>query len=171
MKGAQCTTNDLLSTLAIDTPSLVIGIFMSSLDVHYNRVPSECVMDRFPMPPIRTMGLPMLWTEKGILDDLRIKPGSFGFMRDNERVVNRFFAPHMGYTYYVVQIADSDVNMIVPLKCQPTAWFNQNERFGQIIWGSMCVLVMPLDSRFKFKPLRKIGDHVECCNDPIVRVE
>ena len=171
VKGASCTTNDLLGMCCIEQPAFVSCVFMSALDVHVNRTPSECILVRHALPPLRTMGVPMLWEEKALLDDLRISKPDMAFMRDNERVVNCLYAPHLKYRYYVVQIADSDVNYIVPMRPIPTTWYNQNERFGQIRWGSMCCLILPLDPRLKFKALRPIGDHVECCNDPLVSVE
>ena len=170
VKGANITLNSLLGPSAIDTPALAIGIFMSFLDVHMNRSPTECILTRNNLPPLRTQNQPMLWAEHDILEDLHLNKQHFGFMADNERVVNTCFVPHLRYTYYVVQIADSDVNYIVHLKSNPVAWFNQNERFGQIRWGSMCVLIMPLDERYKFKPLCKISDHVECSIDPLVKI-
>ena len=172
IKGAEISVNTLLgSANEIEGPCLVTAVFMSFLDVHVNRAPTECILSRYPQTPLRTQNRPMLWTEKEILEDLKIKPKGMEFMCDNERVVNKLYVPYMRYTYYVVRIADTDVNSIVPMKATPVFWYNQNERFGRIIWGSMCVLVLPIDKRFKFKPLCRIGDHVECCIDPLVKVD
>ena len=171
IKGVHITINNLLGPHAVDSPCLVIAVFMSFLDVHWNRAPTEAVMTRHAMPPVRTANVPMLWEERDILKDLHLRSADMQFMAVNQRVVNVFYAPHMKYTYYVVQIADSDVSMIVPVKAtSPINLYNQNERFGQILWGSMCVLVMPLDERYKFKPVCKVNDHVECCHDPLVEL-
>jgi phosphatidylserine decarboxylase len=170
-KGVKCSVNDLLGPLAIESPALVFCVFMSALDCHWNRTPTETVMVRYPLPPIRTANVPMLFEERDILDDLRIKKADMPFMSQNERVVNVLDFTALKYRYYVVQIADSDVDQIVPMRHTQTAWFNQNERFGQIIWGSMCVLIMPLDARYRFRPLVRLGQHVECCHDPLVRIE
>ncbi len=168
VKGANITVNSILGPHAIDTPALVTAIFMSAADVHWNRTPSDCVLTRYPLPPIRTSNMPMLWTERGLLDSGLIRKGTFGFMTANARVVNKCYSGSLKYTYWLVQIADSDINCIVPIKAQKTAAFNQNERFGQIIWGSMCVLVLPLDARFQ--SLAEVADHVEA-SEPLIGIE
>ena len=170
VKGLQIAPNDLLGPHKIDGPAMVIAIFMSYLDCHWNRCPTECQIQRFPLPPLRTGNVPMLSTEEGLLDDGLIKPGTMAHMKFNGRVVNKCFAGHMRYTYYIVQIADSDVSKIVPIDPEVVS-YPQNDRFGQIIYGSMNVLILPLDKRFRFRPLCKIGDHVESANDAIVKVE
>lgn len=171
VKGLEVTTNELLGPHAIDSPVLVIAIFMSYLDVHWNRTPTECQIQRYPISPIRTANVPMLGTEEGLIDDGKIKTATMGYMKNNGRVVNKCFAGHMRYTYYIVQIADSDVSKIVPVDPGEVASYPQNERFSQIIYGSMCVLVLPLDKRYRFRPLCRIADHVEATNDPLVGVE
>jgi phosphatidylserine decarboxylase len=170
VKGVEVTINSLLGPHAIDSPALVVCVFMTAADVHWNRAPTAAVLTRYPLPAMRTMNVPMLWTERDLLDKGLIRKGTFGFMAANARTVNKCFCGPLRYTYYVVQIADSDVNCIVPLKTGRTAPFNQNERFGQIIWGSMCCLILPLDARYRFKPACKVTDHVEACNDPLVQI-
>ena len=168
-KGVKCSINDLLGPHAIDTPALATCIFMTAADVHWNRCPTDVVMSRHPLPPIKTLNEPMLFAERDLLDKGLIRRGTFGFMQSNSRVVNRCYCGALAYRYFLVQIADSDINCIVPIKAHPVASFNQNERFGQIIWGSMCVLILPLDERMKFKPLAKLTEHVEA-GEPLVSI-
>jgi phosphatidylserine decarboxylase len=170
VKGSSCTINSLLGPWAIDKPALVICIFMTAADVHWNRCPSSGLMAQRPLPAMRTQNLPMLWTERGLLDKGLIRNGTFGFMAANAKTANQFYCAPLKYTYYVVQIADSDVNCIVSMKTEKFATFNQNERFGQILWGSMCCLILPLDERFRFKPLAKLTDHGEA-TDPLVSID
>jgi hypothetical protein len=171
VKGVDVTVNTLLGPHAIDTPALVTAIFMTAADVHWNRCPTDVTMGRYPLPPIRTRNLPMLWAERDMLDSGLIRKGSFGFMQANARVVNRCYCGALRYRYYLVQLADSEINCIVPLKSTPVATFNQNERFGQIMWGSMCVLVLPLDSRYTFHSLCHTADHVEAGVDLLVSIK
>ena len=170
VKGVKVTVNKILGPHAIERPALVTCIFMTAADVHWNRAPTDVTMARHPLPPIRTLNQPMLWAERNMLDMGLIRKGTFGFMNGNARVVNRCFYGALQYRYYLVQIADSEINCIVPIKAQPVATFNQNERFGQIIWGSMCVLILPLDVRYRFKPLCQVADHVEATVDPLFKV-
>ena len=171
VKGSKTAINDLLGPHAIDGPALVSAIFMTFADVHINRAPTDCIMTRHPLPPIRTANQPMLFAERGLLEEAKILRADLGFMRTNGRVVNKCFCGPLRDTYYLVQIADSDVNVIVPFKEVPTATCRQNERFGMIRWGSMCVLILPLDPRYKFRTLCKVADHVEAGNDALVRVD
>lgn len=173
VKGRDVTINSLLGPqLAIDSPALVICVFMSFLDVHINRTPTACTMTSFPLPPIQTGNVPMLWTERGILEKYKILKDTLpNYMRDNGRVVNKCFCPYLNYWYYVVQIADSDVSCIVPFHRNRTETFTGCQRFGMIRWGSMCSLVLPIDKRFKFKPLVPLMWHCEAGNDTLVSVQ
>ena len=168
VKGADCSINDILCR-KLDTPCLVTAIFMTAADVHANRAPTDVILTRHPVPPLRTSNVPMIWAEHDLLDKGLIRAGTYGFMRNNKRVVNECWCGSLKYKYWLAQIADSDVNCIIPLKDEKTAYYNQNEVFGKIEWGSMCVLVLPLDKRFKFRSLCQIADHVEA-TDPLIEV-
>jgi phosphatidylserine decarboxylase len=170
VKGCECSVNSLLGPHSIDTPTFVTCIFMTAADVHWNRCPTDVIMSRYPLPPIKTSNEPMIFSEMGLLDSGLIRKGTFGFMAKNARVVNRCYSGALKFRYTLVQIADSDINCIVPIKAEKVAAFNQNERFGQIIWGSMCVLILPLTDRYRFKPLAKLADHVEA-GEPLFRVD
>jgi phosphatidylserine decarboxylase len=154
----------------LDGPALVTCIFMTAADVHCNRTPTDLTLTRHAVPPLRTSNVPMIWAEHDLLDKGLIRPGTFGFMQNNKRVVNRCWCGSLKYEYWLVQISDSDVNCIIPLKDERTAYYNQNEVFGKIEWGSMAVLILPLDARYKFRPLLKVLDHVEAAIDPLVCV-
>jgi phosphatidylserine decarboxylase len=171
VKGAQCSVNDLLGhQQSIDKPALVSATFMSFADVHVNRAASDCTMTRFPLPPLKTRQVPMLFVERNILNKGKVA-GGMEFMRDNQRVVNKCFCPYLKYWYFLVQIADQDVDCIVPFREGRTVTLNQSQRFGMIRWGSMVVTILPLDSRYRFRPCCKVSDHVEAGVDAIVRVE
>ena len=59
----------------------------------------------------------------------------------------------------------------MPVDMDKLTGYCQNKRFGQIIWGSMCVLILPLTDKFSFNALWPKGTHVEATNDPLVSVE
>src|SRR5512146_2408945 len=60
VKGEKITLRAMLGQHAIDKPALVSAIFMTAADVHWNRAPTDVVLTRFPLPPIRTLNQPML---------------------------------------------------------------------------------------------------------------
>jgi phosphatidylserine decarboxylase len=113
----------------------------------------------------------MLYVEQGIVKQDRIRRGDMAFMQANARVINEVYCPQWRYKYYMVQIADSDVSIILHFKPDEQARLNQGERFGMIRWGSMVAMILPLDPRFRFKPLCKVTDHVEAGLDALVRID
>jgi phosphatidylserine decarboxylase len=169
VKGAKITTNSLLGPHAIDSPALVVCIFMTFCDCHINRAATDCTAVRYPLPPIRTSNAPMLWAEHGLLDEAKVLKADMGFMATNGRVVTKCYCGPLRYTYWLVQIADSDVSAIVPFVNGRVQLWNQNQRIGMIRWGSMCCLILPLDPRYRFKPLAKLTEHVEA-TEPLVSV-
>jgi len=112
----------------------------------------------------------MLDVEKSILRELRVSPESLDYLHHNQRVVNRVYSSHLGQAYYMLQIADYDVDCIVPFKLKQNQPVFQGQRFSQVRYGSQVDLVVPLSSRFEFEPLQETGDHVEAGTDPLIRI-
>jgi len=150
--------------------SLVIGIFMTFFDVHTNRVPYPGTVSYAEMDPIDTFNHPMLDVEKSILQELRISSDSLDYLHHNQRVLNRIYSVHLGQPYYLLQIADYDVDCIVPFKLKQNQTVVQGQRFSQVRYGSQVDLIVPLSSRFEFEPVQNDGDHVEAGIDPVIRV-
>ena len=110
----------------------------------------------------------MLAIEKDILNKT-INPDNLEYLKYNERMLNEFYISSLDYKYYVLQIADEDVNVIAPFAEQATPLV-QNERFSLIRWGSQCDLVLPLDDRFNFEICQDDHVHVEAGLDQLVKV-
>ena len=72
--------------------------------------------------------------------------------------------------YYILQVADYDVDCITPFRLKQNQPFAQNQRFSQIRYGSQVDLIIPLSERFDFEPLVDTGMHVEAGVDPLVKV-
>jgi len=87
----------------------------------------------------------------------------------NERMFNQVYVPSLDYTYYLIQIADEDVNVIAPFKHQMDLCA-QNERFSLIRWGSQVDLVLPLDERFNFELVLDDAMHVNAGLDKLVKI-
>ena len=116
IKGRPYSLRDAVRDPAYDAESLVIGIFMTFYDVHTNRIPYPGSISYTELDPIDTYNHPMLDVEKSILEDLRISPDSLDYLHHNQRVLNRIYSPNLGQEYYVLQIADYDVDCIVPYR-------------------------------------------------------
>lgn len=170
IKGRSYSLRDALRDPAYDAESLVIGIFMTFFDVHTNRIPYPGSISYTELEPVDTYNHPMLDVEKNILGDLRIAQDSLDYLHHNQRMLNRVFSPHLGQEYYLLQIADYDVDCIVPYKLKQNQHVAQGQRFSQVRYGSQVDLIVPATSRFDFQPVQRTGDHVEAGMDPVIRV-
>jgi phosphatidylserine decarboxylase len=170
IKGRPYSLRDALRDPDFASPSLVIGIFMTFFDVHVNRVPYPGQLSYKELDPIDTNNHPMLDVEKSIFDDLRIPVDSLEYLHHNQRVVNRIYSSELGQTYYVLQIADYDVDCITPFDLKQNQAAGQGERFSMIRYGSQVDLIVPLSSRFDLKILQNTTDHVEAGIDPLIKV-
>ena len=168
IKGINYTLKDVMGDDEYNKPSLVIGIFMSFYDVHINRIPYRGVLTYKHLEPIESTNRPMLAVEKDILNKV-INPNNMEYLKYNERMFNQIYVPSLDYTYYLIQIADEDVNVIAPFKKQQDLCV-QNERFSLIRWGSQVDLVLPLDERYNFETILEDAMHVNAGLDKLVRL-
>jgi phosphatidylserine decarboxylase len=111
----------------------------------------------------------MLAVEKDILRK-KINPANMEYLKYNERMWNSIYSPSLDYTYYLIQIADEDVNVIAPFTNSQNDIFAQNERFSLIRWGSQVDLVLPLDDRFDFELCLDDAMHVQAGIDKLVHI-
>jgi phosphatidylserine decarboxylase len=108
--------------------------------------------------------------EKYILQELRIPEASLEYLHHNQRMVNKVSCADLGLSYYMLQIADYDVDCVTPFSLKQNQPACQGERFSQVRYGSQVDLIIPLSSRFDFVPMQETGCHVEAGLDPIIRV-
>lgn len=170
IKGKSYSLKDALRDPSYDRESLVIGIFMTFFDVHVNRVPYPGRLSFKELDPIDTFNHPMLDVETEILQDLRVSTDSLEYLRHNQRVVNRVDSHQLGTSYYVLQIADYDVDCITPFELKQNQPCDQGERFSQIRYGSQVDLIVPRTNRFDLLTVQSTGDHVEAGIDPLIEV-
>ena len=71
----------------------------------------------------------------------------------------------------MVQLADYDVNCIIPFKRTQNSHFHQNERFSIIRWGSQTDLIIPRKPNLELEFLQKIGVSVEAGLDKIIKIK
>jgi phosphatidylserine decarboxylase len=170
IKGKPYSLRDAMRDPMFNQPSLVIGIFMTFFDVHVNRVPYPGRIFYRELDPIDTFNHPMLDVEEQILDDLRISTDSLGYLRHNQRVINRIESIQLGGSYYVLHIADYDVDCILPYTLKQGQPHVQGQRFSQIRYGSQVDLVVPLRPNYELVTLQSTGSHVEGGIDPLVKI-
>jgi phosphatidylserine decarboxylase len=171
IKGRQFTLRDAMRDSTYDCESLVIGIFMTLYDVHVNRVPFSGRLSYKELDAIDTYNYPMLEVEKALLDELRVRTDGATYLHNNQRVLNRIYASDLGQWYYILQIADFDIDSILPYELKQNRPFKQNQRFSQIRYGSQVDLIVPLSENFDFTPLQRAGMHVEAGVDPLIRID
>jgi len=169
IKGMNYTIQDVLGDKTYNKPSLVIGIFMSFYDVHINRIPYAGILQYKGLDPIESTNKPMLAIEKDILN-AAINPNNLEYLKYNERMWNKIYSPQLDYTYYLIQIADEDVNVIAPFINDQNSPVSQNERFSLIRWGSQVDLVLPLDERYDFDLVLEDEMHVNAGLDKLVKI-
>ena len=174
IKGKTYSLKDLLEDPKVTADKyLVIGIFMTVYDVHINRVPYSGILSYRTCDPILSANKPMEAEEKDILADKMkdlVGPDT-GYLRYNARVVNSIYVPGLDYRYWLVQIADDDVDVIAPFDPDQNIWVQQGARFSTVRWGSHVELVLPLDDRFVLDTLCTDDVHVEAGLDALVRIE
>ena len=170
IKGKAYSLREAIRNDAYNQKSLVIGIFMTFYDVHINRIPYAGHLCYRELDTIDTYNYPMIEVEKDLLDEVVPYTRNAGYLFNNQRVINRIFNLDLKQYYYVLQVADYDVDSITPFKLKQNQPFAQNQRFSQIRYGSQVDLIIPLSERFEFKPLLQPGVHVEGGIDPLVQI-
>lgn len=168
IKGSEFTLKEMLDDEYYNEKSLVVGIFMTALNVHINRVPASAYyLKQRSTNPIQTHGVSMMIEEKSLLDDFCISKKGMDYLVYNEKNISTFYCPAIKGRYYIVQIADRDVDCC--LTWRERQHLVQGDRYGQIRFGSQCELIIPLKST-KFEVLVKPLDMVEAGVDPIIKI-
>jgi phosphatidylserine decarboxylase len=170
IKGRMLTLRDAMRSPRYRRESLVIGVFMTFYDVHVNRIPFPGRLSWQELDPIDTCNLPMLELEKDLLEALQPRLENAEYLHNNQRMLNRVFAPDLGECYYLLQIADFDVDSIIPFRTRQNLPCDQNQRFSQIRFGSQVDLIVPLSRRYAIEPTQSVGVHVEAGIDTLIRI-
>ena len=171
IKGEPYSLAQAMRDPTFDHESFVIGIFMTFFDVHVNRIPFAGRLSYRELETLATQNRPMLPVEKELIERLQVRPSVADYLFHNQRVLNRVFAPALGQHYYILQIADYDVDSILPFRMKQNTPFAQNQRFSMIRYGSQVDLIVPLSKRFEFDLLVEAGMHVEAGLDPVLGIK
>jgi phosphatidylserine decarboxylase len=141
-KGCPVTISDIAGE-ELSYAKIVIGIFMSPFDVHYNRAPLSGDVVFIRHHPARTNNRYMQPMH------LRTLIGKKPFYKNslhilhNERTVTKFTGLYRGIPLpcYMVQIAGKTVNRIESY-LRPGASITRGDVFGMIKWGSQVDLIV-----------------------------
>lgn len=172
LKGSEYTLEEILINpkfLEFDR-ALVFGIFMTFFDVHENRMPTNGKVERIDLPAIESINYPMISLEDYYFSEMRNPVADYTYLVKNERVINKVYVPEWDYTYYVIQIADEEVDMIVSYYNPNNNYVSQGDRFGCIRYGSQCdvILPLPLPKGFNYELVQKKDYHLEAGIDPLL---
>ena len=170
IKGRHYSLREGMRNATYDRQSLVVGIFMTFYDVHINRIPYAGRLCYQELDSIDTFNYPMLGVERDLLEELTPYTRNADYLFNNQRVLNRIFSIELRQHYYVLQVADYDVDAITPFRLKQNQAFAQNQRFSQIRYGSQVDLIIPLSDAFDLIPLQPTGMHVEAGIDPLVQI-
>jgi phosphatidylserine decarboxylase len=170
IKGRSYSLKDAMRKEEYNQRSLVIGIFMSFYDVHINRIPYAGRLVYEELETLASHNLPMLDIEKNLIEALKLNTENAEYLFYNQRILNTVFSIELQQKYYILQIADYDVDCITPFRLKQNKHFAQGQRFSQIRYGSQVDLIIPLSESFEYVPLLQSGIHVEAGVDPIVKI-
>ncbi len=170
IKGKAYLLRDALRDREFSAECLVIGIFMTFFDVHVNRIPYPGQLSYKELEPIDTTNHPMLAVETHILRELRIPTDALDYLHHNQRFINRIYSSQLCQPYYVLQIADYDVDCITPFNLKQNQPVSQGERFSVVRYGSQVDLIVPLSPKLDFELVQKVGHHVEAGVDRLIKV-
>lgn len=170
IKGVSYSLRDAMRDDGFNERCLVIGIFMTFFDVHINRIPYPGRLSYRMLEPIDTYNHPMLTLEKSILDEISAPAEGQMYMRQNQRMLNRVDCTDLGMSYYLLQIADYDVDSVMPFELSQNDPCYQGERFSMIRYGSQVDLIIPVSERRELIVVQPDGVHVEAGLDPLVRM-
>lgn len=168
IKGQPYTPRGALDDKDYNERSLVIGIFMTQYDVHVNRVPtSGYVRPVHSTPYLFTQNISMKLEEDALTEDATVKKGGMDYLFRNERRIVSVVNPALDLKYYLIQIAEKDVDEILNFE---TGFFTQGERYGVVRFGSQVDIIVPLIGDNSYELLVKEKDHIEGGIDPIIRI-
>jgi len=168
IKGKDYTIDEAVDCMVdIQYPCIVIGIFMTAVDVNFNRMPTEGILSHYGLETIASYNKPMLAEEQHLLEN---KGEDLQYLFNNERVLNKVYEPHLNLTYYFLQVADYDVRMIIPFESKQTRSMLQSERMGMIRWGSQCDLIIPYSDKYDFELLQEEKMHVKGGFDALIKI-
>ena len=171
--GAPFTLKELIRKDIYDSEFIVIGIFMTYLDIHVNYMASGGYIRFEKLQELKITNLSMTKVEVELLqkDITRPDPDNMDYLFYNERMLNTIYDNEIGQEYYIVQIADAEVGSIVPFNEQDK-FVPQGEAFSAVRFGSQVDVIVPIkkDKTYEIMVSDKVGWHVDAAKDPLIKI-
>lgn len=144
---------------------------MTSLDCHINRMCTKGFISEVAETPfIYSHNISMYALEQGFYNQLRFNPDNLNYLFQNERLISTVYCPRTKDEYYIVQISDKDINLII--NWGEGDYLQQGQRFGQIRWGSQVDICLPLskESKINYEILVEPFMHIKAGMDKIIKI-
>lgn len=173
IKGKHYTLTDIMTEkYAPKGKAIVVGIFMTFFHQHWNKMPTNGYLSYEPLPAISSANMPLEYVESdlyaGKFDQALTK---VDYLKNNQRTINQIYNSNHQFRYSVIQIADTEVDQIMPANPTQNSYYPQGQTFGLIRWGSQVDLVIDLDQDTKFEILIKPKLCVRAGVDAIIKVK
>ena len=171
VKGGTYSVN-MLTRKEIKEECIAIGIYMTILDVHIQRMPTNGIVYYEHLPRLKVMNLSMRPIETALLDRIGINPDDLKYEFYNERRINTIATPY-DFKYHVVLTGDFEVDVICNFAPSGKP-FTQCERFSLVRMGSQADLIVPLVKGMpKLEILIPQDDtyHIEGGVDRVIRIK
>ncbi|MEM2260858.1 MAG: phosphatidylserine decarboxylase [Ignisphaera sp.] len=171
IKGKGLTVRDILCKEDYNERSIVIGIMMTAYDVHHNRMPTSGIIEFVRKDSLRMDNLSMVKVEQAIFQGKEPSTQDMDYIFYNERQICKVYCPHIRQEYYIVQIADLEVDAVSNLYFTGS-YLLQGTKFSTVLFGSQVDLVVPIKKYNEYRNLvkDKITYHVEAGIDPLIEV-
>ncbi len=173
VKGKNYTLEHLMMSKDFEETDefYVIGVFMTLYDVHVNRMPYPGYLKFEELDPIESNNLPMIFMEKDIFKGkVDYLNSDYNYLFKNSRMINTVYSPKLDLEYNIVQIADDDVQVIMPFSTKQKEFYSQNDRFSFIRWGSQVDLIVPVTPGLEMEFCQQELMHVTAGIDPLLKV-
>jgi len=147
IKGKKFTLRDLLQDKDYNEESLAIGIFLTIYDVHYSKMPTDALI-KSAWKEVEDLSSGMFNLEKLITQQETIDENLEDYLLTNERWIFHCQNIRSGIQYHIVQVADTDVNIILPYIKDKLTLKMQGQTFSFVTYGSHTEVIIPI----KYKP-------------------
>jgi phosphatidylserine decarboxylase len=170
IKGKTLTIQDILEDKEFKEKCIVTGIFMTYLDVHYTRLPLSGITSYSYLSPLLIDNLSMAKLESILLNEKRVSKEDLDYLFYNDRLKFRVYNIPLNLEYYIVEVADVEVNVIAPF-FHRKQYLLQGQKLSLVTMGSQTDLIVPSEEH-SFRMLVPAEGlwHVEAGKDALLEI-